>query len=373
MKKIICVLLLLLSLCLTSCSQGSEPQQEQDSQQPVDTAEPAISAVWISCYEMSEMFYEGTEEAFVSHVKSVIENCVENGINTLFLHLRPFCDALYPSDIFPWSKYCFDRNGNPPEYDPLEIFVSNAHENGISLHAWINPYRISYDAEYIPVGGFEELSVSCSEGVYLNPSRVESQKAVLDGVREILEKYDVDGIHIDDYFYPVKDKSFDSNEYADYRDSGGKMSLSDWRCNNVNTLVSAMYSLVHSINPEAVFSISPAADIYKNKYSFYADVELWCKTEGYADWIIPQIYFGFEHTFKPFKRVAASWEKFAESSSAKFICGLAAYKNGKTDSPAGSGANEWIEHSDVIERQIDYVNRSSLWCGYALFSYSSII
>lgn len=372
MKKLICIFLLILSLSLTSCSSEPPVQQKPNAEQTPVTVEPRISAVWLSCYELSTMFLDGTEESFINHVNNVVDSCLKYKINTLFLQVRPFCDAFYPSDIFPWSKYCIDKNGNYPDYDPLEIFLNLMHKNGIELHAWINPYRISFDPQYVPGKDFTDYSVSCSEGVYLNPSRVESQKTVLNGVREILEKYDIDGIHIDDYFYPVKDKKFDSIEYAAYRDSGGKMSLSDWRCNNVNSLVSSMYSLVHSISSDVVFSISPAADINKNEKSLYADVELWFENEGYADWIIPQIYFGFEHNLKPFERVASRWEKLADGSHVKLLCGLAAYKQGKTDSTAGTGSEEWVEKVDVIERQIDYLNNNSCWQGYALFSFSNI-
>ncbi|MBR6619697.1 MAG: family 10 glycosylhydrolase [Clostridia bacterium] len=366
MKRTVLVLMLCISLLFTSCGKPAKndiveiPKPEEDK----------IFVVWISCYELQPLFSQGDEQKFKVKVDEIFEKCLSNGINTVFLQVRPFCDALYPSGNFPWSQYALDKKGNPPEYDPLEIFVNTAHENNIALHAWINPYRISYKPEFTPDDRFSDTSVSCDEGVYLQPANIESQKIVLDGVREILENYNVDGIHIDDYFYPVKDKGFDSAEYKTYRNNGGKMSLSDWRRSNVNSLVSAMYTLVHSFGEDKIFSISPAADITKNKFSYYADIALWCERGGYADWIIPQIYFGFEHEKKPFEKVKKEWEKLAEGSHIRLICGLAAYKINQPDSAAGSGKNEWIDNPDVIKRQIECVSADSVWSGYSLFSYS---
>lgn len=371
MKKKLLPLILCIALLFTACSGGEQQSKTEPEAQP-QAAEPAVCAVWLSCYELKPMFAQPGEEAFAQQVQAVVDNCMSNGINTLFLQVRPFCDALYPSDIFPWSEYALDEDGNAPEYDPLQIFIALAHEKGIAVHAWINPYRVSYDKDFVPNEAFADFSVVCDSGVFIDPSRLESQRTVLDGVREILENYDVDGIHIDDYFYPVKDKEFDSVEYEKYCEDGGRLSLAEWRRGNVNSLVSAMYSLVHSLKADAVFSISPAADISKNKNNYYADVKLWCEQTGYADWIIPQIYFGFEHEKMPFEKVAADWAKLAEGTDVKLICGLAAYKQGQEDVAAGVGADEWVENEKLLAEQIEYVCSLACWYGYSLFSYSNL-
>lgn len=368
MKRTVLILMLCISLLFTSC--GKPAENSNDNTVIPQSQEEKVCAVWISCYELQPMFSQGDELIFKENVDEVIGKCLSNNINTVFLQVRPFCDALYPSDVFPWSQYALDKNGNPPDYDPLEIFVSTAHVNNIAIHAWINPYRISYNPAFTPVDGFDDIAVSCDEGVYLQPASLESQKIVLDGVREILENYDVDGIHIDDYFYPVKDKAFDSEEYKAYRSNGGRMSLSDWRRSNVNSLVSAMYTLVHRFGEDKIFSISPAADITKNKFDYYADVAMWCESEGYADLIIPQIYFGFEHEKKPFEKVMKEWAKLAGGSHISLVCGLAAYKLNQADSAAGSGKNEWLDNPDIIKRQIECVSADYAWSGYSLFSYS---
>ena len=122
---------------------------------------------------------------------------------------------------------------------------------------------------------------------------------------------------------------------------------------------------------DAVFSISPTGNIRKNKSSHYADVELWLSRKGFTDWIVPQIYYGFEHEDMPFENVAKEWLKLSEDSSVKLVCGLAAYKQGEADNGAGRGKNEWTENGDVISRQIEYTY-SLGYDGYALFSYSSV-
>ncbi len=351
---------------------------QKPTQKPVNKPTQAVEetdsvrAVWVTYYELKSLFSNG-ESGFKQKAQELIDNCVKNNINTVFLQVRPYFDAFYPSEIFEWSVYSLDKQGNPPDFDPLKIFVDLAHKKDIELHAWINPYRVSYDKEFEADKKYADFTVSCDEGVYLLPSREESRKLVLDGVREILNNYSVDGIHIDDYFYPTTSADFDSEDYKAYKNSGGSLGLTAWRQSNVNSLVSAMYSLVHSAKKGAVFSVSPAADIVKNKSVYFADVELWLREKGYADWIIPQIYFGFEHEKMPFLSVAAKWEKLASKGGVKLICGLAAYKSGTADELAGSGKDEWKENKNVIEKQIGFSLSSAKWCGYSLFSYGSML
>ena len=216
-------------------------------------------------------------------------------------------------------------------------------------------------------------SVICTDvGIYLNPCSADSRSLVLSGIREILENYNVSGIHIDDYFYPLTEEPFDKPQYSEYCKQGGKLDYAQWCRENVNSLVSSIYSLVHSYGNDLVFSISPAGDIDKNYSSYYADTELWLREKGYADVIIPQIYFGFEHTAMPFETVAYNWLMIERAEGVSIWCGLAAYKQGTTDEFAGNGSREWVNNSDVIERQIKYVD-SSAFSGYVLFSYENII
>ncbi len=375
-KRLSCILLCCVLLLLTACSGGSETDNKTDSQSETITHE--MCGVWLTCYDLSHMLADGTEDAYKEKVHEVLDKCLAININTVFFQVRPFADSFYQSAYFPVSEYMLSSSGKCPDFDPLEIFVLLAHERDIEVHAWINPYRISYETSADKLSensvarndNYKNSIVYTNAGVYFDPSSLEAQALVLSGVREILSNYSVDGIHIDDYFYPTTDESFDDESYKNYRNSGGKLQLAKWRRENVNALVSAIYTLVHSYNG-VIFSISPCADISKNRNQLYADVELWLEKEGYADLIIPQIYFGFEHDDMPFEKVAARWSKLKRSDNVFLACGLALYKQGIADDLAGSGVNEWITHNDILERQKQYIKNLD-YCGYVLFSYSDL-
>ncbi len=379
-KKIICIIAVfpVLFLSLSSCKRA--PDVTEPPAEALKAAETVFRGVWLSCYELSDMLSDGNENAFRSEVEQVLTECKNQNINVIFLQVRPFADSVYPSEIFPVSEYVLSSSGKMPDFDVLSVFIELAEEASIEVHAWINPYRISYkkdlsqlDENSIALDEAYKNSVVCTDaGIYLNPCSTESCSLVLSGIREILENYNVCGIHIDDYFYPLTEEKFDKPQYDEYCTQGGKLSFAQWRRENVNSLVSSIYSLVHSYGDDLVFSISPAGDIEKNYSSHYADVELWLSETGYADVIIPQIYFGFEHTTMPFETVAYNWLSLKRADDVSIWCGLAAYKNGIVDEYAGDGGQEWINNSDIIERQIKYADNSA-FSGYVLFSYQNIV
>lgn len=325
---------------------------------------------------MSAMFAHGTQTSFEQQAEEVISNCAKHGINNLFVQVRPFCDSLYPSKLFGWSRFALSKDKKAPDYDPLEILTALAHAENIKIHAWINPYRVSYSTDYSELDGdcpalkkeYKPHTFVTKDGIYFNPSSLQAQGLVLNGIREILKNYDVDGIHIDDYFYPMPDGDFDSEEYENYTNSGGTLSLEDWRRENVNALVAGMYAIV-KVSGNRVFSISPAGDIDKNYTDMYADVSHWFTSEGYADMIIPQIYFGFEHEKLPFDATLSRWKELANGSRVQLVCGLAAYKQGKEDAFAGIGRAEWQTNADLLEIQMKQALTDETCSGYVLFSY----
>jgi len=378
-QKLNCIILLLFISLLTLTSCTEKPPIIENPTQVYKAVPTDFRGVWLSCYELSDMLSDGSEDAFRSEVEKMLADCKNQNINTVFLQVRPFADSVYPSDIFPLSDYVLSAGGKKPDFDILSVFTELAEKSGIGIHAWINPYRISYKTSLSElkkdsiafVDDYKDSVVCTDVGIYLNPCNDKSRSLVLSGVREILENYNVSGIHIDDYFYPLTDEKFDMPQYNDYCDKGGKLSFAQWRRENVNSLVSSIYSLVHSYGDELIFSISPAGDIDKNLSSYYADVKLWLSENGYADVIIPQIYFGFENEKMPFETVAYNWLSLERAEGISIWCGLAAYKRGTEDEFAGAGSNEWIENSDVIERQKAYVD-SSAYSGYVLYSYQYI-
>ncbi len=373
MKKII-TLLMVVAVLLSGCTPAQEQQQAPKENTVKETAQ--ISAVWIYYDELS-MANEngGTEKSFREKIEAMLENCVSWGLNTVFLQVRPCADSFYKSDIFPWSYYLTGEQGVSVPYDPLQICVEEAHERDLSLHAWINPFRIAFSddvsllAENHPVHKWIENKsgdvVFVNSGIYFSPASLKAQRLVLDGVREIVRNYDVDGIHIDDYFYPSTDEFVDEVFYKKYISDGGRLSLDEWRLDTISAFVSQMHNTVKGENEECVFSISPAGNIQNNYEQQFADVELWCSAEGYADWIIPQLYYGFENDSLPFDKAVEDWESIHKCAEVKMIYGLAAYKVNESD-------EEWDAGKGMIDRQLQILSESSDCYGAAYFSYSSL-
>ncbi len=373
MKKLIPFLLIII-LLFSSCQQiNTQPENKN----------PEMHGIWISCYD--HISAEGkTEEEYKSETDKMFRNIADFGLNTAFIHMRAFSDSFYKSDIFPYSSYIAGTQGNKLAFDPFEIMLKSAEENGISVHGWINPFRVSTNPDpallhkdnpakkILESGNPDREIVVLQNGIYYNPSCTSNHKLVIDGVREILENYNICGIHIDDYFYPSTDEAVDSIQYKQYIQSGGTLPLNEWRTANVNAFVSGLYNTVKSYGDEIIFSISPSADSEKNKNELYANCELWLKEKGYADLIIPQIYFGFEHTKFAFTDLMNKWSSFEKNPDVDLACGIAAYKCSLEDEYAGSGSNEWLNQNDILARQVSAIQNSSDYSGFVIFSYSDL-
>lgn len=323
-----------------------------------------------------------SEGGFRGKAENMFRDIAEKGFKHVFVQVRPSGDALYKSEFFPWSKYISWEQGVSPGYDPLEIFLSVAHSHGLKLHAWINPYRISgtsSDMENLsqdnPARKMYERKRSdiyfSTNGIYYNPASLNVQKLILDGVRELVTNYDLDGIHIDDFFYPTTDEEIDKNEFAEYKKNKGTSSLSEWRREQVNAFVSGMYSAVKNKDKNIIVSISPCADVEENQNIHFADVEKWCKDEGFCDWIIPQIYYGFRNEYMPFEKTLDRWCDIVTNENVKLIIGLASYKCGEEDLYAGKGKDEWLTKDNILSEQLKSLRKKE--CdGFSLFSYNSI-
>lgn len=377
MKRLFACIVLFCLLCSCARIPAKLPEQTSDSTaetSAVYTPKPdEIRAVWISCYELPDST-QG-EETFRERAEEMFNNVADMKLNTVFVHVRAFADAVYPSKIFPWSKY--SCKGSDPGFDPLKVMVECAHRAGLKIHAWINPFRVSSsdNIDSLPQGspakkliGTDSV-IQLKNGIYFAPASTDVHALIYDGVREILDGYEVDGIHIDDYFYPTRDESIDRAEYEAYVSGGGDKGLNEWRRDSVSAFAAGLYSLVKSYGRDKIFSISPAGNIDGNENALFADVELWLSTPGYADYIIPQVYFGFENQSLPFEKTAKRWASVSDGRVG-IIWGLAAYKCGTQDKNARSGSSEWAENSDIIARQLSFVRPLNAYCGFALFSYS---
>lgn len=339
-----------------------------------------LQGVWLSYTEIGDLVQGNAVEEYRDKVTEMMEKFSVTGINTVFYHGRAFCDSLYYSDIFPASKALCVNTVSELTFDPLREFLDIAKKYGVRVHLWLNPYRISYNSDYSKLPDkspaktlYEQNKASliiCDKGIFLNPACSEARSLVLKGIKEALDNYDLDGVHFDDYFYPSAEELGDGEMYKQYKKQGGSLTLAQWRRENVNSLVSSVYALVKSHSQAMLFSISPAADIEKCTDVFYADVRKWATTEGYVDYLIPQIYFGFENSTAPFNDVVREWERLASGGCVRLACGLGAYKCGSKDENAGEGAKEWIENRNILARQYEVLQKSGLWHGFVLFSYS---
>lgn len=236
-----------------------------------------------------------------------------HNFNAVVLQVRPQADALYKSDIEPWSYYLTGTQGKAPEpfYDPLEFWVKEAHDRGIELHVWLNPYRAHHkDGKEISdqsiVKKHPELVVYLKEGYWwMDPARKEVQDITNAVVMDLVKRYDIDGVHMDDYFYPYP--SYNGNaDFPDtaswklYQQSGGKLNRSDWRRDAVNKLIERMYKNIKAEKPWVKFGLSPFG-IWRPGYpesiegfdqydQLYADAKLWLN-KGWVDYFSPQIYW----------------------------------------------------------------------------------
>lgn len=336
-----------------------------------------VKAVWISYIEINNLLKQQSEAEFRRSIGKIYDNCSSMGLNTVYVHVRAFGDAFYYSELYPFTKYLSGALGKKISYDPLDIMIDEAHDRNISFHAWINPLRLnsatdiaSVSSDY-PIGkwyrGTEKGKYIVNVGgtYYLNPAYDEAIKLVGNGVREIVSGYDVDGLHIDDYFYPTTDASFDSTAYASF----GSGTLSSFRINNCNKLVKEIYDAVNDCSKTVIFGASTQGNMYNNLTQLYADTEAWCKG-GYIDYFAPQVYYGFENSGVPFKGCVDDWSDLVSGTKVKLYIGLSLYKIGEEDTWAGAGKQEWINTRTMIKRQIEYSFDCKNCDGIALYCYN---
>ena len=322
---------------------GSAPASQPGGSQGEAPAAPAAGeyrAMWVSYLEWESFDFSG-EEAFRAGADEMMQNCAELGLNTVIAQVRPFADALYQSEVFPWSHLCAGAQGQDPGFDPLAILVESAHAHGLQLEAWLNPYRIRLNATRPgelaadnPANIHPEGVKEAGEGLYFDPSSAGAQQLIVEGVREIVKNYQVDGIHFDDYFYPTTDPAFDAAEYAA---AGSGLSLDEWRRQNVDALIQAVYAAIKAEKPAVRFGVSPQGNMDNNYNGQYSDVALWMSTPGYLDYVLPQLYWGYGYTTAGgstrygFENITAEWAGLERAPSVALYFGLGAYRIGDGD------------------------------------------
>ena len=331
-------------------------QKDSNAAETNAKAEEPLVGVWIPYMALDVT--EKTEEAFKENFDAKLAAAKSVGANAVFVHVRPFADSLYPSEYESWSHLLTGMQGKDPSYDPMEYMVNAAHEQNMQFHAWINPLRIAsttippeldengfYMQNYV---NHPEYFMAYNSGIYYTPASAYIRNRIADGAAEIAEKYDVDGIHFDDYFYPTDDESIDAEQYAAYvKETEEPLTLHEWRTANVNALIAAVYSRVKEANENVQFGISPQGNLENNEM-INADVYTWCAQAGYIDYVCPQLYYSFENEALPFETALQNWCALKRLPSIKLYIGLAVYKAG-TDADNGT----WLNTTDTLAKQID--------------------
>lgn len=384
---IVSVIAMLSVICISSFTREKPSKKQNDidniaalsSKATADTPESdeEMRGVWVSYMELSmENGSSKTQKAFEDKFTEIAQKCRESGFNTLIVQVRPFCDALYKSNYFPWSHILTGTQGENPQYDALQIMCDICKENNLKIHAWINPYRVSSNetpkklSDNNPYIKNSEIGIKTDNGIFLDPSNETAQQLICDGVKEIAENYDVDGIQFDDYFYPTEDESFDKKQYVAYIEKYGKensMSLDNWRMQNVNTLICKVYRTIKSVDSSVEFGISPQGNIGNND-GLYADVKSWCTCKGFADYICPQIYFSLENPALTFEDCLNSWTSLDFDENVKLYVGLGGYKagNGEYDEET------WLLSDSILADEYDILRNNKSVRGFMLYSYNSL-
>lgn len=362
---------LLWCLCLSSCAAQSGdgtslPEEERfpmvaelpsaEAALPVDQA---VRGVWVSYLEFDHMLCGKNEAGYRKEIQAMLEECEAQKINTLLVQVRSHGDAYYPSDYYPWSVHASGSVGKSCGFDPLAVLLELAREKGMAVHAWINPYRLMQDAEMEQVPERyairqwyqdDDYMVKGSDGYwYLNAGNTEVQDLIVQGVEELIQSYEIDGVQIDDYFYDkVKPRAF-----GDTNQEGRQQ---------VTELVKRLYDTIKAENPALQFGVSPAGNFQgsdpASDSSQLTDLSLWCTEEGYLDYVAPQIYWEFDHEDAPFLEVLEQWETLVEGSPVKLYVGLAAYKFAGTD---------------ILEEEMQTVLEREIPQGYFLFRYDNLV
>ena len=292
-----------------------------------------IRAVWVAT--VANIDWPSTNGLSTAQQKTellaILDRAADLKLNTVIFQVRPACDALYASSFEPWSEYLTGTMGKAPKpfYDPLAFAVEEAHKRGLELHAWFNPYRARHAGAKSPAAATHisrthpELVRSYGQSLWLDPGEKAVQDYSINVLMDVVKRYDIDGVHLDDYFYPYKEKNGAGRDldFPDERSwqrfgAGGKLSRDDWRRENVNTFVRRLYESIKAIKPWVKFGISPFGiwrpgnppqiQGYDAFAKLYADSRLWL-AKGWLDYCAPQLYWAIKPPEQSFPVLLNWW------------------------------------------------------------------
>lgn len=321
------------------------------------------------------------------YLRNQLDLLKDAGINAVLFQVRPCADAFYDSKYELWSKYLTSGGKAPsPYWDPLKFIIDEAHSRGMELHAWLNPYRVTTTkGEQLPKGHIfhsEPWRFVIYEGdgkMYFDPALPENREYIAKVVQDIVDNYDVDGIHFDDYFYPYPANKKDFPDDDSYKKYGNGLNRGDWRRQNVDKLIELVHSTVKSsTRPWVRFGISPFG-IWRNKKSdphgsdtnglanyddLYADVLLWAQ-KGWIDYLIPQLYWELEHP-RASSLILVDWWANAVDNTCQLYIGQDVEKTMSKPDIVPSGESNQLAHKIALTRENDKIHGNCWWPGYSI-------
>ena len=346
-----------------------------------DTVKPEMRAVWIATIANIDWpdFPTTNSDLQKAAFVRLLDYHKVNGINTVIVQVRPSSDAFYPSSLEPWSQWLTGIQGQcpMPYYDPLEFMISETHKRGMEFHAWVNPYRAVKNVYTSCIVNnhitkiHPEWFIIYGDKKYYDPGNKEAQQYVVEIVKDIVKRYKVDAIHIDDYFYPYPIKGKVFSDLACYKKYGGNMKLDDWRRSNTDSIILNLYTSIKQINNKCQFGISPFG-VWRNSdvdptgshtragptnYDFlYADIVLWLK-KGWVDYVAPQLYWEIGNRITPCEVLIDWWSKNCYGKNC--YIGLGVYR---------AGSNKAWRDKSELPKQIKKIRNTSNIQGMVFYS-----
>ncbi|ULQ56045.1 family 10 glycosylhydrolase [Flavihumibacter rivuli] len=370
MKKILIALAIL---------NGLAPAKGQEQQ-------PEFRAAWIATVDNIDWPTKGnfdSEKQKDEYIR-MLDMHEKNGMNAVIVQVRPATDAFYPSQYEPWSEWLTGKQGRPPVpyYDPLQFMINEARKRGMEFHAWLNPYRAVFNVNRSSISPTHitrlhpEWFLTYGDKRYFDPGNKAAQQYVVNVVRDLVQRYDLDAIHFDDYFYPYRIAGKEFPDDKTFQQFGNGMNRDDWRRSNVDSIIVKLSRAIKEEKPYVKFGISPFG-VWRNKDKdpegsetkagqtnyddLYADILLWLK-QGWIDYVAPQLYWEFGHKAAPFEVLLDWWSK--HSYGKHCYIGLGIYKAG-TSAP-------WKDKS-LLPKMIQAIRNTPNVQGAIYFSSKSFV
>lgn len=315
--------------------------------------EASLKGAWISTVynlDWPTSGSYGNQELQRQEYVQMLDELQGMGMNAVFVQVRPAADSLYPSNLVPWSRFLQGKQGLAPDYDPLAFMIEETHRRGMEFHAWFNPFRANTDAKTDNLDAnhvaitHPEWIVNSGTRMYINPGIPEARQHIIDAIMEVVDNYEVDGVHLDDYFYPSDGNFSDELTYMAYNDDL-LQSKDDWRRDNINRFVEELGDTIHSVKPRAQFGISPFG-VWRNQSvdptgsdtkasvtaydNMYADVRTWIQ-QDWVDYIAPQIYWSFSLKIAQYDKLVEWWANEVRGTNVKLYIGHSPYKLGTSE------------------------------------------